>query len=332
MSILPIVSPAHNADGIALQPEITAVYPFALEEGSVDTTTCFLVKKISSNSNNSTLQIPVKIDLKRINLNNDQDFLGFDYGEDLDSGQKYRSKIILIPATQLIEHSNYSVILSKDISKKSVFDVKKNPNNIGEKVPLLRGSFSGLLGDEYKIEIIIGGSENTANYKVTRISDNFLINNLVAKKRFIEIEKGIFIKFDIGSYVAGDSFVVKVKPTVKTNEIYSWDFTTGDSGYINPSDENSNTIINLPVENSKGLESGLKLISVTPSPNSVMNNPANRIVTFTFNKELKNSSITEDKIKVIAETTDGSYYGTLGYNYLVQNNKIIITFHDVETQ
>lgn len=332
MSVLPIVSPAHNADGIALQPEITAVYPFALEEGSVDTTTCFLVKKISLNDNNSTLQIPVKIDLKRINLENDQDFLGFDYGEDLNSGQKYRSKITLIPATQLVEHSNYSVILSKDISKKSVFDVKKNINNIGEKSPLLKGSFSGLIADEYVIEIIIGGSENTANYKVTRSSDSFSINNLVAKKRFIEIEKGIFVKFDIGSYVAGDSFTIKVKPTVKTNEIYSWDFTTGDSGYVKPDDENSNTIINLPVENPKQPESGLKLVSVTPSPNSIMNNPENKVVTFTFNKNLNPSSITEDKIKIMAENTNGSYYGTLGYGYLVQDNKIIITFHDVETQ
>lgn len=332
MSVLPIVSPAHNADGIALQPEITALYPFALEEGSIDTSTCFLVKKVSLGQNNSTLQIPVRVEFKRINLLNNEEYLEFDYGEDANSGHKYRSKIFITPAIQLSSHSDYSVILSKDISKKSVFDVKPNITNTGEKKPLVKGSYTGLTENEYKIQIVIGGSENNATYKVTRLSDGFAINNLIAKKRFIEVEKGIFVKFETGTYVAGDFFTVKVKPLVKTNEIYSWDFTTGDSNYVKPDDENSNTVINLPVQNSEKTNSDFKLISISPAPSSVMNNPSNRVVTFTFNKNIKPSSLTEDKIKVIAEATNGSYYGSLGYNYLVQDNKIIITFHDVETQ
>jgi hypothetical protein len=332
MSVLPIVSPAHNADGIALQPVITAIYPFALEEGSIDSTTCFLVKKTSLDQNNSTLQIPIKIELKRIENESDEECLTFDYGEDLNSGEKYRSKVVISAAAQLSSHSNYSVILSKDIGKKSVFDVKLNPANTGSKKPLVKGPYSGFTEDEYKIEIIIGGSENTTTYKVTRLSDNFSINNLVAKKRFIEIEKNVFIKFDTGTYVAGDSFTVKVKPLIKTNEIYSWDFTTGDGSYVVPDSEESNTVIGLPINDSTKPESNFKLMSITPTPNSVMNNPLNKIVTFTFNKNIKPSSVTAEKIKVIAESTMGSYYGSIGYDYSVENNKIIITFHDVEIQ
>jgi hypothetical protein len=330
MSVLPIVSPAHNADGVALQPLITAIYPFSLDEGSIDATTCFLVKKISSGGTNSTTQIPIKVELKRIQLTLNTEYTGSDFGNDVDSGQKYRSEISIIPATQLSSHSNYSVILSKDIAKKSVFDVIVNPTNVGEKAPILKGPYSGLTANEYKIEIIIGGSESVAKYKVTRISDNHVINNLTAKKRFIEIERGLFIKFDTGTYVAGDFFNVIVKPLVKTNEIYSWDFSTGDSNYIQPQDENSSVIIGLPVNNSTGGSTGttssFKLVSVSPRPDSIMNNPANKIVTFTFNKNIKPSSVTADKIKLIAESTATNYYGSLDYTFAVEHNKIIITF------
>lgn len=330
MSVLPIVSPAHNADGVALQPLITAIYPFALDEGSVDATTCFLVKKVSSGGTNSTTQIPVRVDLKRLQLTSNSEYTGFDFGGDLNSGEKYRSQITISPATQLSPHSNYSVILSKDIAKKSVFDVVANPTNTGSQIPIMKGPYSGLTANEYKVEIVIGGSESLAKYKVTRISDNHVINNLTAKKRFIEIERGLFIKFDTGTYVAGDFFNVIVKPLVKTNEIYSWDFSTGDSNYVQPQDQNSSVIIGLPVNNSAPGSStpgsSFKLVSVSPKLDSIMNNPANKIVTFTFNKNIKPSSVTADKIKLIAESTATNYYGSLDYAFAVEDNKIIITF------
>lgn len=331
MSVLPIVSPAHNADGIALQPVITALYPFALDEGSIDTTSCFLVKKNTNGNSNSTVQVPVRVELKRIQLATNAEYTGKDYGSDANSGAKYRSQIVITPIPHLNSHGNYSVILSKDLAKKSVFDVKANVANVGATAPLVKGPFSGLSNDEYKIDVVIGGSENTAKYKVTRLSDNFVINNLAAKKRFIEVEKGVFVKFDTGTYVAGDSFTVVVKPLVKTNEIYSWDFTTGDSNYTQPSDDNSTTVVGLPVDNGSsggGVDpiAAFKLVSVTPAPDSLMNSITNKVVTFTFNKNIKPGSITAEKVKLIAESTATNYYGPLDYSYAVQDNKLIITF------
>ena len=129
-----------------------------------------------------------------------------------------------------------------------MFDIKAQLSNTGIKLPLIKGPYTGLINDTYKIDIIVGGNENTAKYKITRLSDSFVINNLTAKKRFIEIDQGLNVKFDIGTYVAGDSFTVIVKPQVRTNEIYSWDFKTGDNLYIKPSDQNSNVIVGLPVD------------------------------------------------------------------------------------
>lgn len=330
MSVLPIVSPAHNADGIALQPILTALYPFALDEGSIDSTTCFLVRKHTSSGSNTTNQVPVKVELKRIQLTGTSEFTGSDDGSGSDAGVKYRSQIIITPATLLKDNADYSVILSKDLAKRSVFDVKANASNVGAGVPLVKGPFTGLSNDQYKIDITTGGNENSTKFKVTRLSDNFVINNLSAKKRFIEVEKGVFVKFDTGSYLTGDSYTVVVKPLVKTNEIYSWDFSTGDSNYTVPSDDNSTTVIDLPVNDGSGPvvnpNAPFKLVSVSPSPDSIMNSPTNKIVTFTFNKNIKPDSMTAEKVKLIAESTATNFYGPLDHTFVVQDNKLIITF------
>jgi len=327
MSVLPIVSPAHNADGIALQPVITALYPFALEEGSVSTENVFLVKKVSTISSNQTIPVPIRINLKRIELTSNNEYTSPVY---LPNGNLYRSLIEITPVSQLEAHSEYSVILSRDLSKKSVFDVEPLETNTGTKIPLAKGPSTLSFDRHYRIDVVIGGSESTARFNVVTIgSPGPTYEDLVAKKRFIEVANGLFLKFETGTYVAGDKFVIRTKPAVKTNEIYSWDFKTGDGNYVKPSDKNSNVIIDLPVNNPNAPSNPnapFRLVSVTPALNSVMNNPANKLVTFTFNKDIDPASVTAESIKIIAESTASLYYGPIDFTHEIQGNKLIITF------
>jgi hypothetical protein len=329
MAVLPIVSPAHNADGIALMPVITALYPFSLDEGSVTPVNCFLIKKITNLNLNQTLPTPIKVNLKRVQLLSNSLFTGSDYGDSAQAGELYRSLIEITSSSPLSANSEYSVILSKEIGKQSVFDIQASNLNTGSISPLVKGPYNGLIDNTYTLEVIIGGSESTAKYRITRSSDNYSSIDLTAKKRFIEIEEGLFFKFDIGTYVAGDIFTIKVKPLVKTNEIYSWDFKTGDSLYVLPSDQNSGVVVGLPIqENNTPTDptSAFKLVSISPALNSVMNNSENKVVTFTFNKSINPASITSEKIKTITESTVSSYYGPLDFTYEIQDNKLIINF------
>lgn len=332
MSLLPIVSPANNADGIPLQPVITALYPFSLDEGSVTTANCFLVKKVSYQGNNSTVPVPIKIELKRVEKLTLEPSLVLDHGGDSQANLKYRSLIEITPSAQLGPHTSYSVILSRDLAKNSVFDVTANSSNVGAQAPSFKGPYTGLATNSYRVMITVGGNENTATFRLIRNSDNQITNNLIAKKRYIELEKGIFIKFETGTYVSGDYFDVIVKPLVKVNEIYSWDFTTGDSNYTIPADENSNVIIGLPVSTGTGTTNPtnpslpFKLISVSPINSAIMQSPSNKIVTFTFSKNINPASVTNDKIRLIAESTVDGFYGALEYTYEVMDNKLIITF------
>lgn len=424
MSVLPIVSPANNADGIPLIPVINAIYPFALDEGSVASTNCFLVKKTTVLGANQTVPVPIKISSINIELLSNNQSNIVDYGDDAQAGLKFRTKIELLPIDHLQEHTEYSVILSKDLSKTTVFTPKAINTNIGTKVPLAKGPFTGLTADLYTIEIVVGGNENNAKYKVIRGSSNLSIENFTAKKRFIEIEKGLFLKFDTGTYVAGDRFTIQVRPLDKIGEIYSWDFKTGDGSYVTPSDENSGVVVGLPIDHDSQPGSNppvlapFGLTSVSPSFNSVMNKPGKKatvttqkitfsskyrvttfngkrvkfildelnppsitigpsiditfqalttkaeivelinstvdftaettgetetlvenlvgalllpgevggVVTFTFNKDIKSSSFSKEKLNILAESTAATYYGSIDFDYKIENNKLIINF------
>jgi hypothetical protein len=424
MSVLPIVNPANNADGIPLIPAINAIYPFALDEGSVASTNCFLVKKTTVLGANQTVPVPVKITAINIELLTGNESSVVDYGDDSQAGLKFRTKIELLPINHLQEHTEYSVILSKDLSKTTVFTPKPVNTNVGTKAPLAKGPFTGLTADVYTVEIVIGGNENNAKYKVIRGSNNLSIENFVAKKRFIEIEKGLFLKFDTGTYVAGDRFIINVKPLVKVNEIYSWDFKTGDGSYVTPSDSNSGVVVGLPIEHDSQSSSipptvaPFGLTSISPSFNSVMNKPGRKAsvttqkitfsskyrvntfngkrlkfildelnppsitvgssiditfqalttkaeivelinstvdfkaettaetevlvenlvgalllpgeiggqVTLTFNKDIKSSSFSKEKLNILAESTAATYYGSIDFDYKIEANKLIINF------
>lgn len=334
MSLAPIVTPALNADGIPLMPVITAIYPFALDEGSVNAVNCFLVKKVSTIGSNKTVPVGIKVAIQRIDLLTDTQVITTDNGDEVQSGQKYRSKIVITPSIQLEEHTEYSAILSKDLSKVSVFDIKAHLSNTGTKSPLIKGPYTGLINDTYRIDILVGGDENTAKYKLTRLSDSFVTNNLTAKKRFIEIDQGLSVKFDIGTYVAGDSFTVIVKPQVKTNEIYSWNFKTGDNLYVQPSDQNSNVIIGLPVDapstNPTPPASGdFKLLSVKPELNSLMNQPGRKAEAITqgivFKSYYRTDALNNCKIKFILDNSNPVSFTQSGTDF-------IVSFHDDTTK
>lgn len=333
MSVAPIVTPALNADGIPLMPIITAIYPFSLDEGSVNAVNCFLVKKVSSLGSNKTVPVGIKVTHQRVDLLTDDQVSTIDYGDDSQFGQKYRSKIGITPSAQLEEHTEYSVILSKDLSKVSVFDIKAHLSNTGTKSPLIKGPYTGLINDTYRIDILIGGNENTAKYKVTRLSDSLIINNLTAKKRFIEVDQGLNIKFDLGNYVAGDSFTVIVKPQVKTNEIYSWDFKTGDNLYVKPSDANSNVIIGLPVDvptTTPPPSAGeFKLLSVKPQLNSLMNQPGRKaeatIQDILFKSFYRTDILNNYKIKFILDNDNPVSFTQSGTDF-------IVSFHNTTTK
>ena len=79
MSVSPIVSPANNAEGIALMPVITVLYPFAIEAGTVNSSNFFLIKKETDLSSTRTTPVSLNINLSRVELATLNEFTGKEF-------------------------------------------------------------------------------------------------------------------------------------------------------------------------------------------------------------------------------------------------------------
>jgi len=255
-NLVPIVTPASNAEGVAVGFEPTAIFEQSLDEGSISASSCFLVEIPTHNEEsldaflaNAALGniVPAKVESERINLLDEDLYTGLDFGTDIDSGEKYRTKITINPDTLLKPNTTFAAMLSKDISLLSVFDPEPNGGNTGTGALVSQGVYEGLAADTYTITVVTSGNKNTAKYVWTRASDGKTSVSIEARARYIGIDEGLKIKFTDGTYVIGDSFVIRTLPADTQVDIYSWTFSSGSGDYQVPDDEKSDDVLNIPV-------------------------------------------------------------------------------------
>lgn len=274
-NLVPLVTPPNNTQGIPVGYVPTAIFEKSIEPGSINTSTCFIVEIPTHNqvdldayiANSSFGDIvQSRVTYERINLLDEDPSSVLDFGGDVDSGEKYRTKIYIKPINLLKPNTTYAVMLSKDISLLSVFDVEANSGNSGTGGLNAQGPFLGLVQDTYTITIAASGNKNTAKYIWNRASDNKTSVMIEARGRLIEIDKGLKIEFKDGTYAIGDSFTVKVIPQDKQSEIFSWTFSTSSGDYKTPTDEKSGTLLNLPVIGDSTVSGdGMYVTNIKPS-------------------------------------------------------------------
>lgn len=306
MNITPFVYPSKDQEGVELSLEATALFDFALELGTINKHNAFLVKKTSEFSNNVVEPVESSVELQRIDLTTTAEHTTPDYGSDPNSGELYRSKIIIKPLSLLEQHTEYSVLLSKEISAVTVFDPEPGVGNV-ESTPIFKGPFTGLSDDVYTIDITDSGDHGTALFQWTRSSDSASESGLRARKRYVEIDKGIFIKFPRGNYEAGDTFTLRVRPQQKLNTTVTWDFATGSEAQIVPDDSRSTSVVDIPVvgqDDSGGSGTGgFQLNSSTPYDGQTMVNIGQKgsvvINGIVYTTQQKTDSLNNKRIKVI---------------------------------
>jgi hypothetical protein len=255
-NLIPIVTPANNTQGIAIGYIPTAIFEKSIEPGSILASTCFIVEIPTHNQTNLDSYIANSsfgdivqstVTFERINLLNESIFTGTDDGGDLDSGEKYRTKIYIKPNSPLKPNTTYAALLSKDISLLSVFDSVVGGGNSGDGIITAQGPFKGTIADTYTITIASSGTKNNAKYIWTRASDSFSSVMIEARGRFVEIDRGLKIRFEDGSFTIGDSFAVSVIPQDKQADIFSWTFSSSSGFYQTPTDERSDDLLDIPV-------------------------------------------------------------------------------------
>lgn len=275
--ITPVVEPAINSSGNSLTVNPKIVFDKAIDIGSVNESNFFIVavnregdkdsKSLISTSNFISDIIPASFKYRKISLTSDSEFVQPDYGDTINAGQLYRSEVTLIPRQLLNSNTNYAVIVSKNVSMLTVFDAM-TVQQAGDGKIKTAGVYGGLNADVYLISIVGSGDGSTAQYTWTRTSDSFTSKVIQAKSRYTEIDKGLKLRFDAGSYQIGDMFQIKVKPSDKLVELFSWNFSTGAGEFNQPKDDLSDRIVNLPVLNPNTPQpvaaNAFKVVSIQP--------------------------------------------------------------------
>lgn len=275
--ITPVVEPAINSSGNSLTVNPKIVFDKAIDIGSINESNFFIVavnregdkdsKSLVNTSNFISDIVPASFKYRRIALNSDNEFTQPDYGDRIDAGQLYRSEVTLIPRQLLNSNTNYAVIVSKNISLLTAFDAM-TVQQTGDGKIKTAGVYTGLSSDTYLISITASGDQSTAQYTWTRVSDSHTSKVLQAKSRYSEIDNGLKIRFDAGSYQLGDMFQIKVKPADKLVDLFSWNFSTGAGEFVQPKDDLSDRIVNLPVVNPNTPQSSntsaFKVLSIQP--------------------------------------------------------------------
>ena len=291
--ITPVVEPAINSSGNSLTVNPKIVFDKAIDMGSINESNFFIVavnregdkdsKSLVTTSNFISDIVPATFKYRKISLNSDQEFTGSDYGDTVHAGKMYRSEVTLVPRQLLNPNTNYAVIVSKNVSLVTVFDSYAVQQNGNGKIKTA-GVYSGLTPDTYLINVVSSGDQSTAQYTWTRVSDSFTSKSIQAKNRYIEIDKGVKVRFDTGSYQLGDMFQVKVIPSDKLIELFSWNFSTGASEFSQPKDEMSDRVVNLPVLNPNSnqsqtaSQSAFKVVSVQPEMGASLVRLANKAI------------------------------------------------------
>lgn len=258
-NLIPIVTPAVDSVGNPITTTPTVLFSQAIEEGSITESNFFLLtlRKEGSESQDELLNtsnaiediVVASVSHRKVNLLDNDTFTGNDYGDTLNAGKLYRSEITIFPKYPLRPNINYAGLVSKNVTTRNVFDPKPNLANTGTAGLEAMGVWTGLATDTYTINIVASGTKNDAVYYWQRSSDSYVSPTISARGRFIEIDKGMKIKFLDGSYAVGDQFTIKAKPQDKLLDLFSWDFGTGAGQYQVPNDERSDDLINLPVVN-----------------------------------------------------------------------------------
>lgn len=325
MNKIPFVSPSNNEAGVALLPELVAIFDFDVEKYTIDKTNCFLIKKISDPLNNRIDPIPVKITYKRIGKTDTSEYTSPNFGTEVSPFEVCRTRISIIPEQYLEALSEYSVVLGTDVSAISIFDAQPLSSNTSP-VILTKGLFSGAEPQTYTIKVIQTGDQTSATFSWKNSSDN-TEKISKARSRFIELEKGVYVKFIDGLYKVGDSYTIKVTPPQKTNETFAWNFITAGSDFKEPTDKQSNITVGLPIAGGQVSSSGsFSIISQSPydGESMVSVSPDGCQIDILFNKKIDPTSVTKENIKIIAQSLSKLEQGKLDCTFEIVDNRLII--------
>ena len=228
--------------------------------------------------------------------------------------------VTLIPKTRLLPNQRHAILISKWLKENSI-EVTDGDFLFSE------GTYTGPLSeDSYEIEIIEGGKDGTATYKWKRLSDNLQEGPFRTVRRFIEIDRGVQIKFDARTYSSGTKAQLHARNVAPMGEMFMCSFSTGESITLTPIPESSKPIISFPTED--GVSStnvGLKSSSIQDRAVLVPLEENEIVLQFDQNIASIDPLELKKKIRIKSESLEDLEIKDIDFTVVVEEDKIRIT-------
>jgi len=345
VDLIDSVYPTDAATGIPLRTSITVIFSTEMDEPSIEDN--FFVEgpnqenwsgpdlmlwsrpsAFSSDTESLNLfrsmseggLVAGTISFSRVNISDPSAYSGFDYSG---AGNSFRTKMTFAPTNPYVSRTTYYPRLvgmdeggNIGIRKRSVFDTRKTAG-VGSATCTFGGSYTGSVAtDVYMAQIEVLGAVGTATYKWWRASNPsvqygpFITG--ISQKILVD---GVTISFgSTGTFAVGDQFSVVVKVPDEAEGLVKWSFETGSGSIQTLPTAASTSVIGSPILSS-GVDATFAVLETDPA-NRDFNLDVTRInpISVTFTKILDPTSVTLDRVKVVAEpVTDDPVIGLPDY-------------------
>lgn len=221
------------------------------------------------------------------------------------------------------------------LSEQTIFATSKD-NAYTDQIKVY-GTYTEAAASELNIEIVTGGEGSEAKYiwwfsnEVKPQASGRRLNRTVSRWRILD--RGCYIKFYGGEYTVGDTYQIKVYPTVLLENSYKIEFSTSSEDLlVKPEVQAESDIgVNLPALNLSTNTTPLKVIDMHPRNGSINNSKDINKIVFTFNKNIDASTVSQENIVLFKQSVSGFFNGKDAYQkmpkeILIVDNKITLEF------
>ena len=245
----------------------------------------------------------------------------YDYGDGVDAGAVYRTKVILTPKRPLGALTEYTVYIVGDedtsdaydygLTTRTVYDVRKGAN-LGNGDALFYGGYTGSTRQQFFVEITSGGTSGTATYEWWTTTD--AIHKVgTTSLAYRLLGSGVKVKFPQGLvYEVGDDFSVWCDVPVYMDGASKYSFTT--SSYEAAVIPAASTLVtgSTPATVSSSVSS-LSILSISPADRASQVDIAETEISVVFSSSINGSTITDSSVTLTGHAADGDLSGAIPY-------------------
>ena len=233
-------------------------------------------------------------------------------------GGGYRSKAIFTPTNFMAALTDFTVFLagqeagfpsSRGIRSRTIWDTQLG-SNLGDGNVVTGGSYTGTANVTAVIEITKTGGVGVAEYDWYWQNTPSIRHSGICSSQDRPLDSGVEFYFTGTDFRLGDTYTIALTPAEVMDAIYTYEFTTGSGSIETIPSTTSTSPTGDPVPNIPPfITEPFGVDEISPEHRAINVPLGRKEIVVTFNKAIDPDTITQESVRVFAESVLGSYDG-----------------------